>query len=79
MDQMNPFECYLSVWIGLAILAGVDLGAWFPEAAARSPGGCGAGINLPIAVLICEMIFPIMLAVDFSSIGAIRSSRGGFW
>ena len=31
---MGLFERYLSVWIGLAIVVGVGLGAWFPDAAA---------------------------------------------
>ena len=31
---MGLFEHYLSVWIGLAIVVGVGLGAWFPDAAA---------------------------------------------
>jgi hypothetical protein len=72
---MGLFERYLSVWIGLAIAAGVGLGAWFPDAAARIAALEAAGINLPIAVLIWGMIFPMMLAVDFSSIGAIHQKH----
>ena len=74
---MGLFERYLSVWIGLAIVAGVGLGAWFPDAAASIAALEAAGINLPIAVLIWGMIFPMMLAVDFSSIGAIRQQPRG--
>ena len=69
---MGLFERYLSIWIGLAIVVGVGLGAWFPDAAVSIAALEAAGINLPIAVLIWGMIFPMMLAVDFSSIGAIR-------
>ena len=74
---MGLFERYLSVWIGLAIVVGVGLGAWFPDAAASIAALEAAGINLPIAVLIWGMIFPMMLAVDFSSIGAIRQQPRG--
>ena len=74
---MGLFERFLSVWIGLAIVAGVGLGAWFPDAAASIAALEAAGINLPIAVLIWGMIFPMMLAVDFSSIGAIRQQPRG--
>ena len=74
---MGLFERYLSVWIGLAIVAGVGLGAWFPDAAVSIAALEAAGINLPIAVLIWGMIFPMMLAVDFSSIGAIRQQPRG--
>ena len=65
---MGLFERYLSIWIGMAIVVGVGLGAWFPDAAASIAALKAAGINLPIAVLIWGMIFPMMLAVDFSSI-----------
>ncbi len=74
---MGLFERYLSVWIGLAIVVGVGLGAWFPDAAASIAALEAAGINLPIAVLIWGMIFPMMLAVDFSSIGGIRQQPRG--
>ena len=69
---MGLFERYLSVWIGLEIVAGVGLGALLPDAAAGIAALEAVGINLPIAVLIWGMIFPMMLAADFSSIGAIR-------
>ena len=74
---MGLFERYLSVWIALAIVAGVGLGAFFPDAAASIAALETLGINLPIAVLIWGMIFPLMLAVDFSSIGAIRQQPRG--
>ena len=74
---MGIFERYLSVWVALAILAGVALGAavpaW-PEAIASLEV---AGINLPIALLIWGMIYPMMLAVDFAAIGGLsRQPRG---
>ena len=49
---MGLFERYLSVWIALAIVAGVGLGALFPDAAASIAALEAVGINLPIAVLI---------------------------
>ncbi|UPM49507.1 MULTISPECIES: arsenic resistance protein [unclassified Synechococcus] len=74
---MGLFERHLSVWIALAIVFGVGLGVWFPDAAASIAALETAGINLPIAVLIWGMIFPMMLAVDFSFIGAIRQQPRG--
>ena len=75
MDRWG--ERYLSLWIALAIGAGVGLGALFPDVAAGLAALEAAGINLPIAVLIWGMIVPMMLAVDFSSIGAIRQQPRG--
>ena len=74
---MGLFERYLSLWVGLAIVAGVALGGLFPGLGAAIAALEAAGINLPIAVLIWGMIFPMMLAVDFSSIGSIRQQPRG--
>ncbi len=70
---MGLFERYLSLWIALAIVAGVVLGWLVPAAATSIAALQVSGINLLIAVLIWGMIFPMMLAVDFSAIGSIGS------
>ena len=61
---MGTFERYLSVWVGLAILAGVGLGLVAPEAAALVAKLELARVNLVVAVLIWLMIFPMMLKVE---------------
>ena len=45
---MGLFERYLSVWIGLAIVAGVGPGALFPGAAASIAGPGGGGVKPPV-------------------------------
>lgn len=74
---MGIFERFLSLWVGLAIVAGVALGALFPGAAAAIEGLQVARINLPIALLIWGMIYPMMLAVDFASITHLRRQPRG--
>ena len=69
---MGLFERYLSLWIALAIAAGVLLGASVPQLATGIAALEIAGINLLIALLIWGMIFPMLLAVDFSAISSIR-------
>jgi ACR3 family arsenite transporter len=68
---MNVFERYLSVWVALCMIAGIVIGKLAP-AAIRSlqelEFGSGRQINIPIAVLIWLMIYPMMLKIDFSSI-----------
>ena len=75
---MGLFERYLSLWIGLAIVAGVLLGWLLPGAASTITALQLSGINLLIALLIWGMIFPMMLAVDFSSIGSKVSNQEVF-
>ena len=69
---MGIFERWLSVWVALAIAAGIVLGQWLPGLFTALAAVEVARINLVIAVLIWMMIFPMMLAVDFSAVGRIR-------
>src|SRR5512139_2127129 len=60
--------------------AGILLGKAFPgavQAIRSSELGEGSQINLPIAVLIWLMIYPMMLRVDFSSIRQVGKRPKG--
>jgi ACR3 family arsenite transporter len=66
--RLSPFERYLSLWVALCIVLGVAIGR-------LSPGLVGAlsrlevsHVNLPIAVLIWLMIYPMMLRIDFAAL-----------
>ncbi|MFN3990183.1 MAG: ACR3 family arsenite efflux transporter [Paracoccaceae bacterium] len=74
---LGTFERYLSIWVLLAILAGVGLGLAAPDAVGVLAGLEYASVNLVIAVLIWAMIFPMMVGVDFGSIKDIgRKPKG---
>ncbi|MFZ5786574.1 MAG: arsenic resistance protein, partial [Acidobacteriota bacterium] len=77
---MNVFERYLTPWVGLCMVAGVLIGKVFPGLTAAARGlefSEGSQINVPIAVLIWLMIYPMMLKIDVSSIlGVGRRPRG---
>ncbi|MHB0972231.1 MAG: ACR3 family arsenite efflux transporter [Thermoanaerobaculia bacterium] len=69
--RMNVFERYLSLWVGLCMIAGVVIGKLMPAAVKqlqRLEFGTGSQINIPIAILIWLMIYPMMLKIDFGSI-----------
>lgn len=69
--RLGFFERYLTLWVGLCMLAGLALGKLVPEfvqAFRAMEVGEGSQINLPIAVLIWLMIIPMMMKVDFASI-----------
>jgi len=66
--RLNVFERYLSVWVAFCIVTGIAIGK-------VSPGLVGAlsrmevsHVNLPVAVLIWLMIYPMMLRIDFSAV-----------
>lgn len=69
--RLNVFERYLTLWVGICMLAGVLTGKLAPglvDALRRMEFGSGSQINVPIAVLIWLMITPMMMKVDFTSI-----------
>ncbi len=74
---MGLFERFLSVWVALAIVAGVLLGQFapaIPEALSRFEY---AQVSIPVAILIWAMIFPMMLQIDFTSILGVRRQPKG--
>ena len=78
--RMNVFERYLSLWVALCMVAGVILGKAFPGIVHWLQGlevGAGSHINVPIAVLIWLMIYPMMLKIDLSSILRVGKRPGG--
>jgi ACR3 family arsenite transporter len=74
---MGMFERLLSVWVALAIVTGVGLGLASPgvfEAVSRFEW---ARVNLPVAVLIWLMVYPMMLKVEPSCLKDVgRKPKG---
>ena len=80
--RLNLFERYLTVWVGLCMVAGVALGKWVPDAVRVLRDlelGHGSHVNLPIAVLIWLMIIPMMMKVDFASIRHVGKRPKGLF
>ena len=74
---MGVFERYLSVWVGLCILAGVLLGSWMPSSFEWIARLEYAQVNLVVAVFIWIMIYPMMVNVDFASIRNVGKKPKG--
>ncbi len=82
MKQLNIFERYLSLWVALCMVAGIAVGKLFPgfvDVLRSLEFGSGSQINIPIAVLIWLMIYPMMLKVDFTSIKNVGSRPKGLF
>lgn len=74
---LGIFARYLTLWIALAIVAGIALGVLAPGLIAAIAGAEIASINLVVAVLIWAMVFPMMVNVDFGAVaGVARQPRG---
>jgi len=65
---MGIFERWLSLWVGLGIVAGVLVGAVFPGLFRAVAALEYASVNLVVAVFIWLMIYPMMVNVDFASL-----------
>ncbi len=78
--RLSVFERYLSVWVFACMIVGVGLGKLFPvgiDGLRQLEFGEGSQINIPIAVLIWLMIYPMMLKIDLASIMAVPKKPKG--
>ena len=74
---MGLFERYLTVWVGLGILAGVGLGLVVPGAFQAVASVEVAHVNLVVAVFIWVMIYPMMIQIDWTAVKQVRRRPGG--
>lgn len=80
--RLNFFERYLTAWVFLCMILGVLIGSFFPgftDFLRNLQFAEGSQINLPMAILIWLMIYPMMLKIDFHSLeGVGRKPKGLF-
>jgi len=75
--RLSLFERYLSFWVALCIVAGVAVGKLAPGLVGVLSRMEVRHVNLPIALLIWLMIYPMMLRIDFAALrGVGRRPRG---
>ncbi|MCA1909574.1 MAG: ACR3 family arsenite efflux transporter [Magnetospirillum sp.] len=74
---MGFFERYLTLWVGLCIIAGVTLGHFLPAPFQAIGGMEVAQVNLPVAALIWLMIIPMLLKIDFGALHQVKEHWKG--
>ncbi|MDN5005224.1 ACR3 family arsenite efflux transporter [Bradyrhizobium sp. GCM10027634] len=74
---MGIFERYLTLWVALCIIVGVALGHVMPGFFGAVAAAEIAKVNLPVAMLIWLMIVPMLLKIDFGSLGEVRQHWRG--
>lgn len=75
--KMDFFERYLTVWVLICIAAGIGIGSFAGEEIQFVADIELYYVNIPVAVLIWMMIYPMMVQVDFSSLKNIGKNTGG--
>lgn len=76
---MGLFERFLSVWVSLAIILGVLIGMIIPEQIKNIALLEVAHINIPVAILIWLMIYPMMIQVDWDAIKDVGKKPQGLF
>ena len=74
---MGTFERYLTVWVLACIAAGILLGRLLGDSIGVVSQLEIARVNIPVAILVWLMIYPMMVQIDFSSVArAGRDVKG---
>ncbi len=76
---MGFFERYLTVWVTGCIVLGILLGSIFGDSIQPLSQMNLGTVNLPVAVLVWFMIYPMMVQIDFGSIKDVGKNPKGLW
>lgn len=76
-EKMGLFERYLSLWVALCIVGGIVLGKILGNSISLLSEMNLATVNIPVAILVWLMIFPMMVQIDFSSIKEVGKNPKG--
>lgn len=77
MKKISVFQRFLSIWVLLCMGVGVLIGHYLPDVSSFLSKLQVANVNIPIAVLIWLMIYPMMLKIDFASIKKVGKEPKG--
>ncbi|MFP5386174.1 MAG: ACR3 family arsenite efflux transporter [Bacteriovoracia bacterium] len=74
---MGFFERYLTVWVALCIVVGIVLGQLLGSSITVLSDMNISTVNIPVAILVWLMIYPMMVQIDFSSISKVGANPKG--
>ena len=74
---MGKFEKYLTIWVLACIVAGIILGNIAGDSINVISEWEIATINIPVAILVWLMIYPMMVQIDFSSLRNVANNWRG--
>lgn len=76
-EKMGFFERYLTLWVAGCIVAGIAVGHFIGDSIGVLSNMNIATVNIPVAVLVWLMIYPMMVQIDFSSIKDVGKNPKG--
>ncbi|HSM48047.1 MAG TPA: ACR3 family arsenite efflux transporter [Draconibacterium sp.] len=75
--QIGFFEKYLTLWVALCIAAGIGIGHFAGDNIQILSSLEIFRVNIPVAILIWLMIYPMMLQIDFSGLKNVGKQPKG--
>ncbi len=76
-EKMGFFERYLTIWVAACIIGGILVGHLVGDSISVLSDMNIATVNIPVAVLVWLMIYPMMVQIDFSSIKDVGKNPKG--
>ena len=80
--RLDLFERLLTLWVFACMIVGVALGKLMPDFThqlSKLEFGRDSHVNIPIAILIWLMIYPMMLKIDFGGIKGVFARPKGLF
>ncbi|MDE0772211.1 MAG: ACR3 family arsenite efflux transporter [Salibacteraceae bacterium] len=77
MKGIGFFEKYLTVWVLLCIGVGIGIGAVAGDGIQIISSLEIAHVNIPVAILVWLMIYPMMVQIDFGSLKEVGKNAKG--
>ncbi len=77
MKGISFFEKYLTLWVVLCIGFGIGIGALLGDDIKIIADWEYAHVNIPVAILVWMMVFPMMVQIDFGSLKNVRKNLKG--
>jgi len=79
VQKMAFFERHLTLWVALCIVAGIALGKISGDSISLLSEMKWGEVNIPVAILVWMMVFPMMVQIDFSSIKKVGKTPKGLF
>ncbi|OBU20482.1 arsenical-resistance protein [Photobacterium kishitanii] len=74
-NKMRFLDRYLTVWIFIAMIIGVGIGAVFPEVALWNEAMSVGSTNVPLAIGLILMMYPPLAKVNYSLMGSVTKDK----
>jgi ACR3 family arsenite transporter len=72
--ELNTFEKYLPLWIGICMILGIILSQLVPGISLAIDSWQFAGISIPIGICLFLMMYPAMLGIQASELRKLRTN-----